>query len=269
MARIITLLTDFGLQDGYVASLKGVILGICPEARLVDISHLVRPQDVRSGAFLLATAYRDFPPGTIHLAIVDPGVGTERRGLVLRTPQYFLVGPDNGLFSWVCRKEPEWEARALESSQYWRWPVSPTFHGRDVFAPVAAHLASGVPMEELGPPWEPHIAGWTTMVWSERSLRGEVIHVDHFGNIITNLDERTVEGFGPSEELVIEVQGTRIHGLRTTYGDQPRGTLMALIGSHGYLEIAANQQQAGKLLGIQAGTPVRVSHPRRPGLASS
>ncbi len=263
MAKIITLLTDFGLRDGYVASLKGVILGICPEVRLVDISHLVQPQDVRSGAFLLATVYQDFPPGTIHLAIVDPGVGTERRGLAMRTPQYFLVGPDNGLFSWVCRHEPEAQAHSLENSKYWRTPVSPTFHGRDIFAPVAAHLAAGVALEEFGPPWDPHIAGWTTMVRSERTLRGEVIHVDHFGNIITNLDEHTVTAFAPPEELVIEIESTRLNGLNTTYGEQPRGALMALIGSHGYLEIAANQQHAGKLLGIRAGTPVRVSHPKR------
>jgi hypothetical protein len=263
MAKIITLLTDFGLRDGYVASLKGVILSIYPETRLIDISHLVRLQDVRSGAFLLATVYTDFPPGTIHLAIVDPGVGTERQGIVLRTPRYFLVGPDNGLFSWVCRKEPQWEARSLENSQYWRSPVCPTFHGRDIFAPVAAHLAAGVAMEEFGPPWEPHIAGWTAMVRSERALRGEVIHVDHFGNVITNLDERTVRDFAPPEELVIELEGTRLNGLRTTYGDEPRGVLMALIGSHGYLEIAANRQHAGRLLGIQTGVAVRMSHPKR------
>jgi S-adenosyl-L-methionine hydrolase (adenosine-forming) len=263
MATIITLLTDFGLRDGYVASIKGVILGICPEARLIDISHLVRPQDVRSGAFLLATVYRDFPPGTIHLAIVDPGVGTERHGLVLSTPHYRLVGPDNGLFSWVCRKESQWQARSLENPQYWRLPVSPTFHGRDIFAPVAAHLATGVAPEAFGPPWEPHIAGWTTMVLSERTLRGEVIHVDHFGNIITNLNERTVGEFARSEDLLIELKSARINGLERTYGDQPRGALMALIGSHGYLEIAANREHAGKLLDIHAGTPVRVSHRKR------
>jgi len=262
MAPIITLLTDFGLEDGYVASLKGVILGICPNVRLIDISHLVQTQDVRSGAFLLSTVYKDFPPGTIHLAIVDPGVGTKRQGLVLRTPDHFLVGPDNGLFSWVCRKEPQWQAHCLENSQYWRSPVSPTFHGRDIFAPVAAHLAAGVAMERLGPRWEPHIAGWTKMVRGDRTLRGEVIHVDHFGNIITNLDEKTVTDFAQAAELQIEIEGVRLSGLTVTYGEQPFGAMMALIGSHGYLEIAANQQHAGKQLGVKTGTPVRLSHSR-------
>jgi S-adenosyl-L-methionine hydrolase (adenosine-forming) len=262
MAPIITLLTDYGLKDGYVASLKGSILGICAQARLIDISHLVQPQDVRSGAFLLSTVYKDFPPGTIHLAIIDPGVGTKRQGLVLRTPEYFLVGPDNGLFSWVCRKEPDWEARSLENPQYWRSPVSPTFHGRDIFAPVAAHLAAGVAMENLGVPWEPQIAGWTTMVRSDRTLRGEVIHVDYFGNIITNLDEETVNGFAPAEELLIEIQRLKLNGLTMTYGEQPVGAMMALIGSHGYLEIAANQQHAGKLLDVRTGTPVRLTYPK-------
>jgi len=258
MAAIVTLLSDFGLRDSYVASLKGVILSICPEARLVDITHLIPPQNLRAGAFLLATVYRDFPPGTVHLAIVDPGVGTDRHGLVLQAGRHYFVGPDNGLFSWICGRESGWQAWCLDNSKYWRFPVSPTFHGRDIFAPVAAHLASGVLPAAMGTPWTPLIADWSTIESSATTLRGEVVTIDHFGNLITNLDGPALSAFTPADCLVVHIAGRSLYSLRTTYATEAPGTLMALIGSHGFLEVAANQGHAGALLGVQAGEPVLV-----------
>ena len=258
MAGIVTLLSDFGLRDSYVASLKGVILSICPEARLVDITHLIPPQDLRAGAFLLATVYRDFPPDTVHLAIVDPGVGTDRHGVVLQSGRHYFVGPDNGLFSWICGRESGWQAWSLDNSKYWRFPISPIFHGRDIFAPVAAHLANGVLPAAMGTPWTPLIADWSTIERSATALRGEVVAIDYFGNVITNLDAQTLSAFAPADCLVVHIAERSLHSLRITYAAEPPGSLMALIGSHGFLEVAANHGHAGDLLAVQAGEPVLV-----------
>jgi S-adenosyl-L-methionine hydrolase (adenosine-forming) len=258
MAPIITLLSDFGLQDTYVASLKGVILGICPAANLVDVTHLVPPQDVRAGAFLLANIYRDFPPGTVHLAIVDPGVGTDRRGLILKAAPYWFVGPDNGLFSWICTRETAWAAWSLDNSRYWRRPVSSTFHGRDLFAPVAAHLATGIPPDAFGSPWAPQLASWSAVQHHAKALRGEILYIDRFGNVITNLDQAAVNEAAPAEYLIVRVAGRSLQGLSTTYGTKPPGNLLALIGSHGFLEIAVNQGSASALLGCRVGEAVLV-----------
>jgi S-adenosyl-L-methionine hydrolase (adenosine-forming) len=258
LGRIITLLTDFGLEDGYVGSLKGIILGICPAARIIDITHLVPPQDIRAGGFILLTVYRDFPAGTIHLAVVDPDVGTERCGLVIQTSNYLFVGPDNGLFSWVLKNELDAEVRQLENPEFWRPTVSSTFHGRDLFAPVAAHLATGVPAAALGPRRIAHIAEWSTISRHGSSLKGEVLHVDHFGNVITNLDRKTLNDFAPYRRLVIEAGGRTIGGLRTTYGSEPAGVALAVIGSHGFLEIAVNRGSAARLLDLGAGDTVLV-----------
>lgn len=258
MGRIITLLTDFGLEDGYVGSLKGIILGICPAARIIDITHLVPPQDIRAGGFILHTVYRDFPAGAIHLAVVDPGVGTERCGLVIQTPNYFFVGPDNGLFSWVLKNEPDAEARKLENGEFWCSTVSSTFHGRDIFAPVAAHLATGVPAAALGPPRIAHIAEWSTVSRHGSTLKGEVLHVDHFGNVITNLDRETLNNFAPIRRLVIHAAGRAIGGLCSTYGSEPPGAALVIIGSHGFLEIAVNRGNAARILNLRAGDTVMV-----------
>jgi len=258
LSRIITLLTDFGLEDGYLGSVKGIILGICPAARMIDITHLVPAQDIRAGGFILHTVYRDFPAGAIHLAVVDPGVGTERCGLVIQTPNYFFVGPDNGLFSWVLKNEPAAEARMLENGEFWRSTVSSTFHGRDVFAPVAAHLAAGIPAALLGPPRIAHIAEWSTVSRHGSTLKGEVLHVDHFGNVITNLDRKTLNDLAPNRRLVIHAEGRAIGGLRSTYGSEPPGAALAIIGSHGFLEIAVNRGNAARVLNLRAGDTVLV-----------
>jgi S-adenosyl-L-methionine hydrolase (adenosine-forming) len=252
-APIITLLTDFGLEDTYVASMKGVILDICPDARLVDLSHRVPPQDVRVGAFLLVSAYRDFPAGTIHLAVIDPGVGTDRRGLVIRSDRYFFVGPDNGLFSLALREASGWEAFSLERPAYWRTTISKTFHGRDIFAPIAAHLAMGVRAEAMGPPCIPQISCWADTIHKEDELQGEIIHIDHFGNAITNVSRAELERFVSGSQVAVRTGGLTLSVIVDTYGNREAGTLIALIGSSNFLEIAVNQGNAAKTCGLQRG----------------
>ena len=251
---IITLLTDFGLRDGYVASMKGVILGICPHARLVDVSHLVPPQDIRSGAFLLGQVYRSFPAGTVHTAVVDPEVGTGRRALAMEAGGYFFVAPDNGLFSWVLKQEGLRRARSLETAEYRRPEVSATFHGRDVFAPAAAHLANGLDLDALGPEGSPSVAPWVTPVEEANRLLGEIVYVDHFGNAITNVRKADLDRFASLRELTISVEGHVISGLVETYAQVPPGSAAALIGSGGHLEIAVNRGNASEVLGIRPGS---------------
>jgi S-adenosylmethionine hydrolase len=191
---IITLTTDFGTRDGYVGAMKGVILGVAPTASVVDISHEISPQDVAEGAFVLASACPCFPPATIHVAVVDPGVGTERRGVLIETERYVLIGPDNGLFSGVLAVDPLVRAVSLENPSLMRPDVSATFHGRDVFAPAAAHIARGVPVAEFGP----EVASPVELnLWRAEStsgcVTGRVVHIDGFGNCVTNIGRAAVE----------------------------------------------------------------------------
>jgi len=251
---LITLLTDFGLQDGYVASMKGVILGICPDANLVDISHLIAPRNVRSAAFVLYSSYGYFPPGTIHLAVVDPGVGTERRAIAIRTGSCFFVGPDNGTFSLVLGKEVKWEARKLENRQLQLSPLSSTFHGRDLFAPAAAHIAQGVPFDAFGPLCDPELVEWGEPVIEKGEVRGEVIHIDRFGNAITNVMRKTLETQGPVEKWLIDTGEMTIKPIEPTYGRVGAGEVLALTGSSGFIEIAINKGNAASELGLAQGT---------------
>ncbi|MEN6437404.1 MAG: SAM-dependent chlorinase/fluorinase [Syntrophobacter sp.] len=253
---IITLLTDFGLQDGYVACMKGVILGIAPEARLTDISHLIAPRDVRSGAFVLSTSYSYFPHGTIHVAVVDPGVGTERRAIAIRTPFQYLIGPDNGIFSFILSRQSGWEARSLSNPEFHLQPVSPTFHGRDIFAPVAAHLARGVPFESLGPRCEPLFCDWGSPVRTETGLDGEIIHIDRFGNAITNVTRNTLENTAPIHQWVVQIAAAPPLPILKTYGHGLPGSALALVGGSGSVEIAVNRGSAALELGLRTGTKV-------------
>ncbi|ABK17096.1 protein of unknown function DUF62 [Syntrophobacter fumaroxidans MPOB] len=254
---IITLLSDFGLSDGYVAGMKGAILKICRNAVLVDITHLVPPGDIRAGAFLLAAAYPDFPRGTVHLAVVDPGVGTGRMPLVIMTPRGFLIGPDNGLFSLVLEKETPTEARAIENPAFRHSRVSMTFHGRDIFAPAAAHLASGAAFAEFGPVCTPHVARWSRATRIGDELRGEVIHIDRFGNAISNIDEGMLREFAAKGRARAQIRGQSLP-LVSTYGDLEPGAAMALIGGGGHLEIAVNRGSAADRFRIAPGEPLRV-----------
>jgi S-adenosyl-L-methionine hydrolase (adenosine-forming) len=257
-APIITLLSDFGLEDPYVASMKGVILGICPDARLVDVSHLVPPQDVCTGAFLLSSVYRDFSPETIHLAVVDPEVGTDRRGLVIKADRHLFVGPDNGLFSWILREATAWEAYSLEHSGFWRTPVSKTFHGRDIFAPVAAYLGRGTSAQAFGPPCTPRLAAWADEIETEHEILGMIIHIDHFGNAITNITGEALDRLAHRSRLAVRIAGMTLWPISATYGDREPGSLVALIGSSNRLEIAVTQGHAAGDRGICRGDPVSV-----------
>jgi len=271
--RVITLTTDFGTADGYVGVMKGVMLSIAPGVRLVDLSHEVPPQDVRRAAFVLYTAVPFFPPDTVHLAVVDPGVGTDRRAIAVQVPQGFLVGPDNGLFTYVLAEVEEWRAVELRDSAYRLPQVSGTFHGRDIFAPAAAHLARGVPMERLGPPVpDPVLLPLPRLEVREDRLEGEVLYIDRFGNVVTSIGRLRWAGNGlvldaafrraaPPLRLaaagaVVKVGGRTIHGVRRTYGEVAVGESLALVGSTGFLEIAVRQGDAARTLGVRPGDPI-------------
>lgn len=253
---IITLISDFGLRDGYVASMKGVILGTAPDAKLVDISHEIPPQDVRSAAFVLLTCYECFPQGTVHLAVVDPGVGTERKSIAVRSRSGFFIGPDNGIFSFVLSRETGWEARSLENEGLWRKPSSATFHGRDIFAPVAARLARGIPFDLLGPVCSPAVLEWSFPVAENGEVRGEIIHIDRFGNCITNVTREALVTSGPLEGWTVYAGSVGIPSIMSTYGESSPGCALALVGSSGFVEVAVNQGNAASQLRLRPGTKI-------------
>lgn len=260
---IITLTTDFGPGE-YVAAMKGVILTINPQALIVDISHQVEPQDILGGAFVLAAATPHFPPNTIHVAVVDPGVGTGRRALLVETPQARFLAPDNGLLGLVLEGKPASGGRAWELTQprYWRQEVSATFHGRDIFAPAAAHLSLGVSPQEMGRPVTEMVKALLPPVEMSAGevVRGQVVYVDRFGNLITNLRREHL----PAGGVRVEVAGRTIRDLSTHYQTGPAlsptkgGEILALIGSSGYLEVAAPGASAARLLRVGRGVRVVV-----------
>ena len=250
---VITLTTDFGQADGYVGAMKGVILSLCPEATLVDISHAVRPQAIQQAAYLLSTVVPYFPPGTIHLAVVDPGVGGDRRPIVVCSERAIYVAPDNGLLSLALALDPPHLAVQIQPGG----PLSATFHGRDLFAPAAARLACGVDPQKLGPPIPLSglisLPGLRPQRQSGGSWLGQVFHVDRFGNLITNLQPPVVDG-----QSSIRVGAARLAGLHRTFGDVAPGELVAYVGSSGYLEIAIREGNAAGLLGVGVGDAVQV-----------
>lgn len=254
---IITLLTDFGSDSPYVAAMKGVVLTINPAAMIVDITHRVPPQDIRAGAFVLGQVCSRFPAGTLHVAVVDPGVGTERGLVYLEVGQQRFVGPDNGLFSRVASGAAK--IHALENRSYWLPEVSSTFHGRDIMAPVAAHLSLGLDAERLGPrvpslvPFE-----WPQPRIEQRRMIGEIQAIDTFGNLITNISETDLDQIPQRGTARITCGGHRISGICRTYGDCSAGTLVALVGSTGYLELAIVNGNARQELGVAVSVAVRV-----------
>ncbi len=251
---IVTLLTDFGLADAYVGTVKGVILGINPAARLVDLTHAVPPQDVRAGSELLAEAWRVFPRGTVHLAVVDPGVGTARRAIAVAAGGHYFVGPDNGLLGF-CFQLPGARAVVLRNPRYRRSPVSRTFHARDVFAPAAAHCSRGVSLRALGPPLEDPVRLPPRGPRVRRGrVTGEVIWVDRFGNLLTNV--RAEDLAGDPAAWSLRIGRARIPALVGTYGDCPAGGLGALLDSSGRVEIFVREGDAARRLGVGPGTPV-------------
>jgi len=262
MAPIITLTTDMGQSDAYVAAMKGVILSINPDARLVDICHTIRPRDIAQAAFILAQSAPYFPAGTVHLAVVDPGVGTERRGIILKTKEAVYVAPDNGILSYVAgnlaedKLPPGVEAVVLSKAELWRKDISATFHGRDIFAPVAAQISLGRTIADFGE-WTDRI-NVLPRARPEKSasgtITGEILHIDVFGNLITNLRKNDIGG--DKNKIIVEVGGRKIPGLQRTYGDA--AGLIALLGSSGYLEIAESNGNAAKILGAKVGDRVNI-----------
>ncbi|HBF43794.1 MAG TPA: hypothetical protein DDW42_09270 [Desulfobacteraceae bacterium] len=261
---IITLTTDFGLKDAYVAIMKGVILSINPEARIIDISHQVNAGSIVNAASLVEETYRFFPEGAIHVAVVDPGVGGRRRPILFQTENHFFVGPDNGIFWPIISNLQDVEIINLTEMKYFLPHVSHTFHGRDIFAPVAAHLSRGVDPHEFGPV-NGNIVHLDFPVPQQEGniLSGQVMRVDHFGNIITNIHKNDLERFSVPEEIVISVESMTVKGIYKTYSEVKGGDTLALIGSSGYLEIAVNSGRACDLLKLETefitGSKVEVS----------
>ncbi|MCK6556686.1 SAM-dependent chlorinase/fluorinase [Candidatus Binatia bacterium] len=256
---IVTLLTDFGTADAYVGVMKGVMLGIDRGLRIVDLTHAVPPQAVRVGALLLRQAVTHFPAGTVHLAVVDPGVGSARRPVLAVCDTGYLVGPDNGLLAPAAAVLGVREVRALENPRYFRAPVSRTFHGRDIFAPVAAHLAFGTPPEACGPP----LTALAPLSLPEPAvtaggIAGEVLYVDRFGNLITNIDAGLLARFRGGT-LSVTICQTLVAGPVAAYAAVPGATPLAIVGSWGTLEIAVRDGNAADYFAAAAGTPVTVA----------
>ncbi len=256
---IITLTTDFGLTDGYVGAMKGVILGIVPTATIVDISHDIAPQDVRGAAYVLYAVCPYFPVGTVHLAVVDPGVGSQRPAIAVQIERATFVAPDNGVLSYALADQEVTGIVELTNRRYQRPSISHTFHGRDVFAPVAAHLARGLPLAELGSPRSEIVT--LPLPRPQRradgALVGQVIHIDRFGNLITSVREREM-AWPVGEGVVVEVGGRAISGIRPTFASVGVGEPVAYVGSSGHVEVAVRQGNAARVLGVQVGDDVVV-----------
>lgn len=276
---VITLTTDFGTRDSYVGAVKGVLLSRCPDATIVDISHQVEPQSISEGAYVLATGAKYYPPDAIHIAVVDPGVGSDRRPIAVQTPCGTFVAPDNGILSlaiaeFVRAPEATQEERlerhdnrlalthlnlseecrgaVLNDPSYWLTEVSRTFHGRDVFAPVAAHLASGVPISDLGATLEEIRVMTSLLPNGNGESGGTIVHIDRYGNLITNIPEHDVP-----EEAAFEVAGHRVTGLSSSYSEAV-GKIMAIIGSQGTVEIALGNGNAAEALNASVGDTVAI-----------
>ncbi len=258
-SRIVTFTTDFGLNDPFVGIMHGVVLNIHPETNLVDICHAVASYDVFDGAWTIAQAYRFFPPQTVHVVVVDPGVGSARRPIIVETDNYLFVAPDNGVLSLVEEREQKFVVRHVTAERYFLHPVSRTFHGRDIFAPVAGWLSIGVAPAEFGPEISDYVRLTLPKVEhvGENSLRGEVIKVDKFGNLITNIGELDAPVLFGSESPAVSIliAGQTITRLSKSYAEG-QDEVVAIIGSSGYLEIAARQASAAEKLGAGVGTPV-------------
>lgn len=266
MAAVITLLTDFGYRDGYVGVMKGVIANINADARLIDLTHDIPPQNIAAARFTLQNAFPYFSDGTVHLVVVDPGVGTARRAIALQTPTGILVGPDNGVLSGVFDQAATIKAVELTATKYWRSPQpSHTFHGRDIFAAAAAHLSAGIELNELGNAIAPdslvRIAIPQPQL-SENLITGSVQHIDHFGNIVTTIPASAIpSGEGSSNALqnwTMQVGAVNIP-MGQTYGDVAIGHAIALVGSHGWVEIAVNGSSAQARLRLAIGDEVKLT----------
>jgi S-adenosyl-L-methionine hydrolase (adenosine-forming) len=255
---VITLTTDFGMDDWFVGTIKGVILRLAPEARIVDLTHEIPAGSLRAGAFALMAGYSFFAKGTIHVAVVDPGVGSGRRAIAVQTARYYFIGPDNGVLSFALRHEKIVAVRELANDALFLKPVSRTFHGRDLFAPVAARLARGLAFAKLGPPvQDPVRLPWPELRSDRNGIAGEVVHVDRFGNLITNIDAEMVRSL-PWATPAVVVKGRRLCAVAECYAAVPAGDAVAVVGSSGLLEIAVHRGSAATQLGLTVGSPIKL-----------
>jgi S-adenosyl-L-methionine hydrolase (adenosine-forming) len=260
LPKIVTLTSDFGLKDPYAAEMKAAVLGICPDAVIIDVTHLVDKFNVRTGAFALASVTPYFPSGTVHVAVIDPGVGTLRRPIGVQTKRGFFVGPDNGLLILAAEAQGITRVHEIASRRLMLPHVSSTFHGRDIFAPAAAHLANGVVLEEFGPKITEYVKPeFTVVTRSKDALVGEVLHVDDFGNIITNIHAIDVAVL--KEDMVqVELPSATVQmKLSRTYANAKLQEPLALIGSHNYIEIALNQGNAAAKFSAKEGDKITLS----------
>jgi S-adenosylmethionine hydrolase len=251
---VITLLTDFGTQDYFVAAMKGVILSLNPETQIVDITHEIPPQNISDGGFTLFACYRNFPRGTVHVAVVDPGVGSKRRAILAVTKEHYFIAPDNGLLSLVFAAEPEIKVFELNKERYFQNPVSRTFHGRDIFASVAGWVSKGAQPEELGEEIGDFVRFDTAkpVAAGESKIRGEILHVDGFGNCVTNFDEQLLPG-----KFHLEIKGRKVTRQQNYYAEaESENDLFMIIGSAGLLEVCAFRGSAAGILQASAGDEV-------------
>jgi S-adenosylmethionine hydrolase len=264
MARrpTISLTTDFGLNDHFVGVMKGVILDVVPDAQIVDIAHAVQAFDLLDGALTIAQAYSYFPTGTVHLVVVDPGVGSARRPIILGTERYHFVAPDNGVLSLIYNQEQQIHVHQITAQHYFRTPVSNTFHGRDIFAPVAAYLAKGLDVGRFGQEIDDFVRFNTPKprAISGNVLQGVVLKVDRFGNLITNIGPRDAPALFAVQPPTFQIQVGKgqITSLRTTYTDAAPGEAFAILGSMGFLEIAVNRASAAQILTAGKGSEVNL-----------
>lgn len=256
--NIITLTTDFGTRDWFVGAIKGVILGIQPKAIIVDLAHDIHSGDIRGGAFSLMAGGSLFPKGTVHVAVVDPGVGGPRPAIAVRTVNYFFVGPDNGVLSFALGRERIKSIHRLENETFFLQPVSRTFHGRDIFAPVAAHLSRGVAIEAFGPVFKNFVRlDWPRLRVRDGRIEGEIVYVDRFGNLITSIDVESLRKFG-DKPCEVFVGSKRICPIAPFYGAVSVGRPLAVTGSSGFLEIAVNGASAAEKFRLGIGHKLSV-----------
>lgn len=257
--KVITLLTDFGLKDPYVAQMKGVILSIAKDVKIIDISHEVHPQNIEQGAFLLYTSIPYFPKGSIHVAVVDPGVGTSRRGIIIDCKDYTLVGPDNGLLAPAARRCENFKVYEIVGKKYTLDKITYTFHGRDVFAPIAAYIANGISLADIGREIEDYVDfNLEFGKVCEDKIEGKIFHIDRFGNLITNVEESLIKRYieyGKEIDLIIKGRKYRVKFLKS-YGYSKEGEILLTIGGIGFLEISVNKGSASRELGASIGDRV-------------
>lgn len=253
------MMTDFGLADGFVGTMKGVIYTINPDAVIIDISHEIGSQDVSEAALLLEASYRYFPRGTVHVVVVDPGVGSQRRAIAVEAEEYYFVAPDNGVLTRALAREKVMKSVELTNPAYFLDEVSDTFHGRDIFAPVAAHISLGTEIEALGvevddliktPPSEPEV--------SQSGIRGHVIHIDKFGNLITDIPRKLFEKVISDHQFVIKLADIKLDRISRSYADVPAGEPLAMFNSFDNLEIAVNHASAAEALEVQKGDHIQI-----------